>query len=199
MLKKLTLLTASAISAFALHTAQLNINDVDLEAGIALDVGQFNQNVEPNTMFIGAKFLNPDISHAGNTVITINPYFEGNFLIMKAIGDMGMSLGMGAKINYTRVNGKDFSTLPFGAEFSYAIPAPKLIPMSLSGSIYYAPKVLSFANAKDYLEYRLHYDVEFIENVGVTVGYRNMNTNFDVVNGNLNYNTSWYGGVKVKF
>ena len=199
MLKKLTLLTASAISAFALHTAQLNINDVDLEAGIALDVGQFNQNVEPNTMFIGAKFLNADVSHATNTITKINPYFEGNFLIMKAIGDMGMSLGMGAKINYTRVNGRDFSALPFGMEFSYAIPAPKLIPMSLSGSIYYAPKVLSFADAKDYLEYRLHYDVEFIENVGVTVGYRNMNTNFDIVNGDLNYNTSWYAGVKVKF
>jgi hypothetical protein len=199
MLKKIILMMASTVSVFALHTAEININDLDLEVGAKFDIGQFNQSVKPETMFIGAKFFNPDASHSQDNISKINPYVEGNFLIMREIGNKGMSLGMGAKLNYTQVDGKDFSSLPLGIEFAYTIPAPKLIPMSINGSVYYAPKVLSFADAKNYLEYRIHYDVEFIENAGVTIGYRSMNINFDFVNSDINYNTSWYFGFKVKF
>jgi len=199
MLKKLTLITACAVSAFALHTAELNINDKDLEVGMQFDVGQFNDSVEPNTMFVGGKFFSPDSTHSTNDINSINPYAEGSFLIMREIGNMGMSLGMGAKLNYTKVNEKDFSALPLGLEFGYKIPAPKLVPMSINGSLYYAPQVLSFLDGKDYLEYRIHYDVELIENAGLTIGYRSMNTSFENISGTLNYNSSWYFGFKVKF
>jgi len=199
MLKKLTLMTACAVSAFALHTAELNINDKDLEVGMQFDVGQFNDAVEPNTMFVGGKFLSPDSTHSTDNLNSIDPYFEGNFLIMREIGNMGMSLGMGVKLNYTKVQNKDFSALPLGLEFSYKIPAPKLVPMSVNGSLYYAPQVLSFLDGKDYLEYRIHYDVELIENAGLTIGYRSMNTSFENISGTLNYNSSWYFGFKVKF
>jgi len=199
MLKKLTLMTACAVSAFALHNAELNINDKDLEVGMQFDIGQFNDAVEPNTMFIGGRFLNPDSTHSTNDLNSINPYFEGNFLIMREIGNMGMSLGMGAKVNYTKVDEKDFSALPLGLEFAYKIPAPKLVPMSINGSLYYAPQVLSFLDGKDYLEYRIHYDVELIENAGLTLGYRSLNTSFENRSGTLNYNSSWYFGFKVKF
>ncbi len=199
MLKKLTLITACAVSAFALHNAELNINDKDLEVGLEFDVGQFNNAVEPNTMFFGGKFLSPDSTHSTDNLNSIDPYFEGNFLIMREIGNKGMSLGMGVKLNYTKVENRDFSTLPLGLEFAYKIPAPKLVPMSINGSLYYAPQVLSFLNAKDYLEYRIHYDVELIKNAGLTFGYRSMNTSFENISGTLNYNSSWYFGFKVKF
>lgn len=199
MLKKLTIMVVCAVSAFALHNAELNINDKDLEVGLNFDMGQFNEAVEPNTMFIGAKFLSPDSTHSTDNINTLNPYFEGNFLIMREIGNMGMSLGMGVKLNYTKVEDIDFSALPLGMEFGYKIPATKLVPMSINGSVYYAPQVLSFTNAKEYLEYRIHYDVELIENAGLTLGYRNMNTTFDNNLGTLNYNSSWYFGFKVKF
>jgi len=199
MLKKIVLIALSAVSAFALHNAELNINDTDLQVAIALDIGQFNESVEPNTMFVGAKFFNPDATHSTSTITEIDPYFEMNFLIMREIGDMGMSLGMGTKINYTKVNGKDFSALPLGIEFSYLIPAPKLVPMSINGSVYYAPQVLSFADGKDYLEYTIHYDAELIENAGITLGYRSINTTFEGSVGTINYNSSWYFGFKVKF
>ena len=199
MLKKLTLITACAVSAFALHNAEININDKDLEVGMKFDVGQFNDAVEPNTMFIGGSFFSPDSTHSTNELNSIDPYFEGNFLMIREIGNMGMSLGMGLKVNYTKVDNKDFSALPLGLEFGYKIPAPKLVPMSIKGSVYYAPQVLSFLDGKDYLEYRIHYDVELIENAGLTVGYRSMNTSFENISGTLNYNSSWYFGFKVKF
>jgi len=204
MLKKISILVACAASAFALHTVALNINDTDLEVGAQLDVGQFNYSVEPETMFIGAKFFTPDRSHSTDTISTINPYIEGNFLIMREVGDRGMSFGMGAKLNYTKIEETDFSSLPLGIELAYKIPAPKLVPMSFHASFYYAPQVLSFFNGQDYLEYRVYYDVELIKNAGLTFGFRNMNTTFKESVGStsqntFNYNTSWYVGFKVKF
>ena len=53
MLKKITLLLVTSLSLFAMHSAELNINQKDLEAGLKFDIGQFNDNVEPETMFVG--------------------------------------------------------------------------------------------------------------------------------------------------
>ena len=199
MLRKILLITVTAISAFALHTAEININDRDLELSAKLDMGQFNDSVEPNTIFVGGRFLNGQKENSrdgnGNNLTKIDPFYEVNFLMKKAIGNMGMSFGMGAKLNYT----KDFSSMPLGVEFEYAIPAEKLIPMYVYGSLYYAPSALSFSDAKDFIEYRLSYDVEIIENGRVTIGYRNINTNYDTPSGKVVYNDSFYVGFKFAF
>lgn len=200
MLKKIALLTASTISAFALHMAELNINDKDLGVGVAFDMGQFNDNIEPNTMFIGAKFFNPDESHSSDTLNSLDPYFETSFLMMREIGDNGVSLGLGIKLNHFAIDDEGFTALPLGASFAYALPFPDLVPMSLAGSIYYAPEVLCLSSeGDDYLEYKIHYDVELIENAGVTLGYRSINASYTNLSESLNYNSSWYFGFKVKF
>ncbi len=202
MLKKIVLLSATAISAFALHMAEININDKDLEVAANFDVGQFNDNVEPNTMFVGAKFLNPDKSHSTDSISTIDSYFETSFLMMREVGDNGISVGLGIKLNYLSINDDSFSSLPLGIAVSYALPLPNLVPMSLSGSVYYAPEVLCLSSqANDYLDYEINYDVELIKNAGITLGYRSINTSY--INGSstnsINYNSSFYFGFKVKF
>ena len=200
MLKKITLISTSAISAFALHMAEININDKDLEVGAKLDVGQFNDRVEPNTMFVGAKFLNPVDEHSSDSLTNLKPYYEVNFSIMREVGNYGVSFGMGLKLNYTEIGNTNFSALPLGVEFAYAFPSPKVIPMHLGASLYYAPEVLSFADSTRYLEYRIHYDVELIPNAGLTLGYRNLNVkagNSSI--GSVNYNSSWYVGFQLGF
>lgn len=200
MLKKITLLTATAISAFALHTAELNINDKDLELTANFDIGQFNDNVEPNTMFMGGTFFNPDKSHSSDNLTSINPYFDLNFLVMREIGNNGISLGMGIRLNYMKLNDKSFSSIPLGLEAAYKLPFTDLVPMSISGSVYYAPEVLCLSSdAKSYSVYKIHYDVDLIENAGLTLGYRSMNTKFNASSASINYNSSWYFGFKVKF
>jgi len=199
MLKKIVLMTVTTVSAFALHTAEININQGDLELSAKFDIGQFNDNVEPNTMFIGGKFLNGQKENSklevGGSLTKIDPYFEANFLMKRAVGDMGMSFGMGAKLNYT----KNYSSLPLGLEFEYVIPSKKLVPMYVYGSVYYAPGALSFSDAKDFLEYRISYDVEIIQNGRVTLGYRKLNTNYNTPLGNVVYNNSVYAGFKFAF
>lgn len=195
MLKKITIMAACVASAFAMHTGELNINDSDVEVSAKFDVGQFNENVEPDTMFIGGKFLHADKKHSSEENIDIDPYFELNFLMQRELAQSGINLGLGMKINYT----KDYSTLPLGLEFAYTIPAVDLIPMHLHGALYYAPHVLAFSDAEDFLEYRIGYDVEVIKNGSITIGYRSLDTNYDNLTGDYSYNQSWYLGFKIGF
>ena len=196
MLKKITIIAFCAVSAFAMHNGEININNKDLEVSAKFDLGQFNDAVEPDTMFIGGRFLNADSDNSSNSKADIDPYFEVNFLMMREVGSLGMSVGMGAKLNFT----KDYSSIPLGLEFAYKIPAPDLIPMKLNGSIYYAPSVLCLSDADNYLEYRISYDVEVIKNGYVTVGYRNIDTNYNNdKGGDFTYNESFYAGFKIGF
>ena len=198
MLKKLALISIYGVSAFALHTAEININDKDLELSAKFDMGQFNDNVEPNTIFVGGKFLKGDEKNSEPNNANIDPYLEANFLVKKEIGNRGLSFGMGVKANYT----KNYASIPLGAEFGFKIPAQNLIPMYLNGAIYYAPTVLCFNDAKDFVEYRISYDIEVIENAMVTLGYRQLNTNYDTANNSLGdyiYNNSWFIGFKFSF
>jgi hypothetical protein len=194
MLKKIVLAALLAASAYAMHTAEVNINDTDLELNAKLDIGQFNENVEPNTMFIGARFLSADSSHSSDKNYGNNPYYEMNYLMMRPVGDSGLSFGMGVKFNYT----KDFSSMPLGLEVQYQLGTTRLVPMFLNGSAYYGPKVLSFGNADRFYEYRISYDIELIDNGRITLGYRSMNTNYDN-RADYTYNKTFYGGFKFFF
>ena len=193
MLKKLGLMSVCAASAFALHTAEININDKDLEVSGQFDMGQFIDAVEPDTMFVGATFLNADAENSDNDNADIDPYFEASFLMMKDMGDSGFRLGLGGKLNYT----KDFSSLPLGVEASYKIPADKLIPMYINAEVYYAPSVLSFSDADSYFETRVSFDAEVIDNGKISVGYRKMDTNYE--SADFTYNDSWFIGFKFSF
>ncbi len=202
MLKKITLLSAITASAFAMHTGEININNKDLELSAKFDMGQFNDAVEPNTMFLGGKFLNADNEHSDNKNAShFDPYYEVNFLMMRPIGNQGMRIGMGAKVNHV----KDFTSLPLGLQFAYKIQAPTLVPMHLNGELYYAPSALAFEKADDFLEYRLSYDIEIIKNGNITLGYRKLETNYDGLygyaahGGDFTYNSSWYVGFKIGF
>ena len=201
MLKKITLFTATAISAFAMNTAEVNINNKDLEVSAKFDIGQFNDAVEPDTMFLGGKFLNADRDHADTTSAKFDPFYEANFLMMRKVGDQGIKLGMGLKLNHT----KSYTTVPLGLQFSYKIPAVEYIPMHLNGELYYAPSVLSYENADSFLEYRVSYDIQVIKNGNVTLGYRKIETNYESnqgyapQGGDFTYNSSWYIGFKIGF
>ena len=201
MLKKLGLMSLTAVSAMAMHTFELNINNKDLGVALKLDMGQFSNNVEPGTTFIGAKYLKADIDHS-NYNDKLEPFYELNFLKTKSIGDSGMSLGLGVKVNYTQNDETTFTTIPLGFEGIYIVPKMKTIPVTINASIYYAPEVLSMEDAHQYFEFGINARFEVIENGLIVVGYRNMNTSYKVTsnkNKDYNYNNSGYVGFKFAF
>lgn len=195
MLKKIILTIIMSVSAFAMNSAEVNINDTDLELSTKFDIGQFNENVEPDTMFVGARFLSADKTHSSNKNYANDPYYEMNFLMMQPVGQTGLKFGMGVKLNYT----KDFASMPLGLEAVYRLQHPKLLPMFFHVSAYYGPKVLSLGNAERFYEYRINYDLELIENGHIIIGYRSLNTNYDDYRGDYVYNKSFYGGFKFFF
>lgn len=204
MLKKLGLLSVSVAAAFAMHGVDININDKDLEVGAHLDMGQFNDTVEPNTVFLGAKYLKGNEDHS-DFHRNDNAYYELNFLMQKEVSNSGLSLGLGVKANYTRASiggsNRDFTSIPLGVEAGYKLPVDSMVPLYLGGSLYYAPEVLCMNDANNFLEYRVNFDVEVIQNGRITLGYRSLDTNYDIsgTTVNKNYNRSAYLGFKFQF
>ncbi len=204
MLKKIGLLSSVAVMAFAFNSASLNINDKDIELSGRLDVGQFNYNVQPNTVFIGARYLNGNQSHS-SFASNSNGYYEVSFLMLKKVPNTALKLGLGVKLNYTQANlaggTRDFTSLPLGINANYRLPVNFYVPWFLDGSVYYAPEVLSMSDANSFFAYRIHLDAEVIQNGYVQLGYRSINTNYKVnsVTYNENYNHSFYAGFRFQF
>ncbi|MBW6489250.1 hypothetical protein [Sulfurimonas sp.] len=190
MFKKICLTALSAVSVFAMHSAEVNINNSDLELSAKLDMGQFNDSVEPNTIFLGAKYLNADERHSD--VISIDDYQEINFLMQKNVNS-DFRLGLGVKLNHT----EEFISIPLGLEAVYKLSVTSSVPFYIGASIYAAPETLSFDKADSFLEYRFTLEAEAIENGFITLGYRHMDTNYKIRD--VEHNDSLYFGLKFLF
>ncbi len=196
MLKKIVLIALSVSSLFAFHTIELNINDKDFEGKLHFDMGQFNESIMPDSTFFGIGYMkgseqNSDFKNADGLV-------EANFLMQRPFGDSSNLLfGMGMKYEYSRIEDNDFSAIPLGLEARYKLPFDISVPMYIGGIFYYSPQVLTFNDAKNYIEYRAEVDIEIIERGHVMAGYRNIDLNFDAKD--MNYNRSWYFGFRFQF
>ena len=197
MLKKITLLALSSAAAFAMHNAEININNKDLELGARLDMGQFNDSLHPDSVFVGMKFLKGDGDHSDIDSANIKDFYEMNFLMQRRMGSSDFTLGLGVKMNHT----ENFTSIPLGIEAKYKLPVGDVIPMYLGGSFYFAPEVLTMADGNNFLEFRVQLDVEVIPNANIIAGYRSIDTNYEYagVNHDVNYNQSAYIGFKFAF
>ena len=204
MFKKIGLILATSISVFAMHSAEININQKDLEFGLNLDMGQYNRGVEPDTTFLGIKYLKASDENSededGETV-DLKYFLELNFLIKQEIKSTGLKVGLGVKTNFSKVAGDTFMSVPIGLDVSYELPLKNFIPVEVGGEVYYAPESLSFSDAIEFLEYRIGVNLEVIERGSIFVGYRNLDTNYEISNvkSNITYNKSGYFGFKFEF
>jgi hypothetical protein len=196
MLKKLLFIIALSTALFGFHTAELNINDKDFEGKLRFDVGQFNETVMPDSIFFGIGYIKGSEEHSDFP--STEGLVEAAFLMQRPFGNSeNLLIGMGIKYEYSRIKESDFSALPIGLEARYRLPVSVGVPMYIGGLFYYSPEVLTFNDAKNYIEYRANFDVELIERGHVILGYRNIDLNSDVKD--MNYNRSWYLGFKFQF
>jgi len=200
MLKIFTLITFSWISLFAMHSAEININKEDLELVGKLDMGQINHSVEPDTTFVGIRLVNGDKVNSDRRRSENGSFIDLNFLLRNDTQIKGLAIGLGIKINYADSFSNDFVAIPLGLEAVYKLPLANLIPMYIGGSIYYAPSVLSLADAEEFFEYKLNFDLAVIRNGYITIGYRSIDTNYVAKKGgDYNYNSTGYIGFKFAF
>lgn len=190
MFKKISLVALSTVSVFAMHSAEVNINNSDLELSAKLDMGQFNDSVEPDTIFLGARYINADERHSDAR--SIDDYQELNFLMQKNVNS-DFRFGLGVKLNHT----EEFVSIPLGLEALYKLPVTSNVPFYFGAALYAAPEVLSFDKADSFLEYRFTLEAEAIKNGFITFGYRHLDTNYE--RRDVEYNESLYFGLKFLF
>jgi hypothetical protein len=192
MLKKVTLLGATLATAFAMHVGEVNINNDDIEASVKLDMGQFNNEIDVDTTYIGFRYIYTDEDD-------LDGLFELSFLMQKPLDQMkDLRIGIGFKLDYTSVGSNDFLALPLGIEGLYRLPFDaSIVPVYVGGKFYYAPSVLSFQDADSYLEFKLHADIEVIERGMITLGYRHIDTDYEA--GDVEFNDAFYLGFKFAF
>ena len=109
MLKKLIVLLSLAGSLFAMHEAELNLNNYDLDAQLNLDVGQFNAAMEPDTFYIGARYLHGSHQHNDRDLKKDHELYDAHFFVQQRIArNRALALGIGAKLVYTSVSDYDY-------------------------------------------------------------------------------------------
>ncbi len=195
MLKKIILTLLVSASAFAAHQVSVNVNDKDVGGEIRLDMGRMGNSM--SNAYIGARFLNGDNNNS-KTIADPDPLMEVSFMVMEPVrGVPGLKLGLGAKGEYTKIDGQGYGAIPLGIEAELQLPINTPFPFYLNGAFYYAPSVLTFKEGDSYTEARIGLDIEPIENARVGIGYRTIDT--DLKTRNVTYNDSWYFGLRLDF
>lgn len=194
MVKKIILGALISTSAFAAHQAEINLNNKEVEGQVRLDLSQMGVGL--NGAYAGARILNADESNS-DRIGNIDPLMEVSFMVMRPVDNIpGLSLGLGIKGEYTKFDSQSYTAIPLGLEADMKLMATPL-PLYVGGALYYAPSVLTFQDGDEYLETRIHLDIEPIHNGRIEVGYRNIDT--DVKNRNVTYNDAWYFGLRLDF
>ncbi len=196
MLKKaLGLFVLGTMPLWAFHVAEININDKDFEGSLKFDAGQFNETLIPDSLFFGFSYIKGSEKHSDDLSET-EGLVGASFLMQQPLSaHPALTIGMGVKYHYTKVHDTSFSAIPIGLELMYALPVS--LPLSLGGTFYYSPEVLSFDKAKNYIEYRGYVDAEVIERGHLIAGYRNIDINFEAAD--VDYNHAWYFGFRFQF
>jgi hypothetical protein len=196
MLRTIVLSALISVTAFAANQAEININNKELEGQFRFDMSKSGLNT-PEGAYLGVRILNGDESNS-DRIGNIDPLMEVSFMVQRPVEQVpGLAIGLGIKGEYTKFDGHNYAAIPLGIEADMKLPIEASIPFYVGGALYYAPSVLSFRDGEDYLETRIHFDVEPIKNGRIEVGYRMIDT--DVKNRDVTYNDAWYLGMRLDF
>ncbi len=201
MLKKLLLgLMLTGSLSYGMHEFELNINNKDLDLHLNLDMGQFNDMIEPDSFMLTARLMKSDIDNSrlpyGQDP---NVLGEVGFLVQStSAAAPGLMMGMGLKLVYTPLDKQSISALPIGVITDYTLPLDIVIPLHIGGEFYFAPEVLAFESSTRYMEYQANFDIELMERGLLTMGYRGLETPTKAM-GDAYYNRAYFVGFKFKF
>jgi len=201
MLKKLLLgLLMTASASYAMHEFELNLNNRDVDLHLGLDMGQFNNSIEPESFLIKARLMKSDDAHARFPYNEEpNILTEVGFVVQSTSAFApGLTMGMGIKLAYTPLDNQSIFAAPIGIVSDYRLPLDIAIPLHLGAQFYYAPEVLSFERSTRYMEYQANFDIQLLERGFITTGYRGIETPIKG-HDDTYYNRSFFAGVRFLF
>ena len=171
---------------------------ISAENSVGLDIN--SEDVE----LLGTYNLNSTIGYTGGTSYLIDlSYLHTENDDLFTIGLSGESAleaapGLVFGFGFKTAFAEDFIAIPLLGKVKYILPFDSDIPTtSFLASFAYAPSVLTFSDGDTYSELRLEADMEVISNIHLFTGYRNIDTDYEA--GDYNLNDSFYGGLKLSF
>jgi len=182
IMKSVILSTLLITGSFA-GSLGLNINDEDVEIRATIDMSAAIGN--------GINYL-IETSYLHTEEDDLFKVGFGATNTLKGADGLRLTLGLEG------IFSDDYAAMPLFCQASLRLPFDDDIPAtSLTARIDYAPSVLSFSDADSYLEYRFEGNMEVIQTIHLYVGYRNIDTDYETYDYNLN--DSWYGGLRWEF
>jgi len=200
MLKIVGAVLGCAVSLLAMHEVEINLNNYDLDAKVNFDAGQFNSSIDPDTVFFGGRYLHASHQHSDDLLDKDYDLVDGHFFVRQRLaGAQSFSVGMGGKFVYTSIESSNFYALPLGVLARYDLPLDIAVPIAIGGEFYFAPEVLTWDEAKNYLEYDVYVEAMLIDRAGLTAGFRSIETDFEKASKAFIFNQTWFVGVKFRF
>jgi len=181
----LFLLITSNNFIYADNSIGIDVNNADVEILGNIDINALTNYNDGTSYLLTFNYLHTAGDNMTNVGFLAQSYFYG-------IEDLSLAFGIEG------VLASDFLAVPFVVKGIYNLPLLDLIPStSLSLKVAFAPGVLSFRQAQNYLEFRTELDMEIISNLHLFTGYRNIDTKYETID--KTFNDSFYLGMTLKF
>lgn len=183
-----SLLASSLLLANNSLEVNINSDTLEVEADLYLNK-HYNVSNDSNYYLTVGHVRTEDDKKETQSLTTaglkvINPYTDDN----------GISFGLGIKSVYTNQMSKTFFALPLSGytrvEMSEVI--------YIDGEISYAPKVLSFSDARTYTDMKVKFNYKMLSDGYVFLGARSIKTKYE--NGTTSkFDTAAFVGFEVRF
>ncbi len=193
MFKKLlivALFCGSFVYASEKASFGLNINSDDLEIEGRVSMATRSHSLEYRNFFIDGNFIKGDND---------NLYGVGFYVENSPAGYPNIEFGIGLRSIFSSndILDKDFVAVPIQVSAKARMYLGNIPKSSLGVKFAYAPSPLAFADADNYLEYRIEADMQVIQNIDIYLGYRKIETNYDKAD--VDFNSAGYVGFKFIF
>ena len=168
------LLSAMAVSTFSqstiAETLDINLSDESAQFKYLQNI---NGTTEGRTELGFGILYNDDDNYLA----------EASFIITDVAGTKapGLEVGVGPKLYLAKHDKTDLDafSIGVGAQFRYKIPT--VTRLNFTGAVFYAPGIVSFADAEDLTEIFVSIGYEVLPTADVYLGYRYINVDFDPV------------------
>ncbi|GHD54124.1 YfaZ precursor [Marinobacter persicus] len=184
-------LTRVSVLALSMAAAPAFASDLDLSLTNDSVKGQYNFMSSKDDIQFGAGYT----YHEGSRHIANGDFYAQG---QTALGNLPTTAGLGARaIGWDDDSDANGGAVALGGFSQVNIPA---VPgLSVSGSLHYAPSILSFGDSDDMTNVELRGSYRIIRNAEVFAGYRYLNTDIDGSSADINLDEGVMAGMKLMF
>ncbi len=106
-------------------------------------------------------------------------------------------VGLGGRLVFVETDPASGAALAIGAWARFNIPGADRF--AVSGSIYAAPEVTSFADMEKFMQFSIRGEYEVLRNASIYLGYRRVRADFDVTSRSVTLDKGLHLGMKFNF